>query len=82
MITSQILIQIKAIFLESLAKLVGTPQAKPENALPQPTKLVFREIEVKTPYRAGTGPAYEHPAKEKLDFNNPIDTVYHFNTGR
>ncbi len=23
-----------------------------------------------------TGPAYEHPVKEKLDFRNPINTIY------
>jgi len=35
---------------------------------------VLRELEVKTSL-PGTGPAFEHPAKEKLDFNNPIDTI-------
>lgn len=54
--------------MEALAKLVSTPQLKPENALPIIKKLVLREVEVKTPACAGDGPVYEHPARDKLDF--------------
>ena len=61
--------------MESFAKLVGTPESDPRNSLLIPQKLVLREVEVKTS-EAGIGPVYEHPAKDKLDFNNPIDTIY------
>ena len=68
--------------MEALAKLIGSPQAKPENALPVPKKLVLREFEIKTPDHNPTGPAYEHPAKDKIDFNNPIDTIHNWEYGR
>ena len=41
------------------------------------TKLVLREVEVKTPARTGDGYAYEHPSKDKIDFENPITTIHH-----
>ena len=59
LLTSKILLQIKGIFLEALAKLV-------------PTKLVLREVQVKTSSHAGTGGVFEHPAKDKIDYRNPI----------
>ena len=31
---------------------------------------------IKTPGNGGTGPIYEHPAKEKIDFNNPIEKIH------
>jgi len=51
--------------------MMGTPQVNPEKQLIA-TKLVLREVEVKTPGRAGTGGMYEHPARDKIDYSNPI----------
>lgn len=69
------MIQIKAVFLETLAKLMGTPQ--PQIELAKILKsLVLREVEVLTPSKAGTGSVYEHPVKANIDYNNPITTIY------
>jgi len=40
------------------------------------TKLVLREVEIKTPSYAGTGGKYEHPAKDKIEYANPIDKIF------
>jgi len=47
LLTGKILLQIKGIFLDALAKMMGTPQVNPEKQLIA-TKLVLREVEVKT----------------------------------
>jgi len=57
--------------LESLAKLMGTPQINSDKQL----RLILREVEIKTTGRAPTGKTYEHPSKDKLDFQNPIDKI-------
>ena len=85
LLTSKVLLKIKGIFLEALAKMMGTPQVSPGKQLIA-TKLVLREVEVKTPGNAGTGGKFEHPTKDKIDFNNPIVKVfcggnYYFNFG-
>ncbi len=61
---------------------MGTPLSKQENQLPILKKLVLREVEVKTPSKIPLGPAYEHPVKEKLDFENPINTIYTCDDGK
>jgi hypothetical protein len=69
LITGQVLIEVKAVFAETLAKLVSNT--------PMGGSLTLREVEVKAPGRIGNGNWYEHPVKEKLDFKNPITTVFH-----
>ena len=64
LLTTQVLTKIKSIFLEALAKLMTSPQTQPQKQL----SLVLREVEVKTPGHAGTGPKYEHPPKQNIDF--------------
>ena len=54
LLTTQVLTKIKSIFLEALAKLMTSPQTQPQKQL----SLVLREVEVKTPRRAPTGPKY------------------------
>jgi len=39
-------------------------------------KLVLRKVEINNQEHAGTGPKYEHPSKEKLDYSNPIDKIF------
>jgi len=56
--------------------MMGTPQVNPEKQLIA-TKLVLREVEVKTPGQAGTGGKYDHPVKEKLDYANPIEKIFY-----
>lgn len=60
--------------MESLARMMFTTQVNPAKQLIV-TKLVLREVEVRTPGRAGTGGVFEHPAKDKLDYGNPIVTI-------
>ncbi len=72
LITGQILIQVKALFAESLAKLISNT--------PLGGKLTLKEIEVKAPGRVGDGNWYEHPPKDKLDFKNPINKVFHISS--
>ncbi len=36
---------------------------------------MLREVEIKTPGHVPTGKTYEHPAKDKIDFQNPIDRI-------
>lgn len=69
LITGQVLIEVKAVFAETLAKLVSNT--------PMGGSLTLREVEIKAPGRLGNGHWYEHPIKEKLDFKNPITTVFH-----
>lgn len=65
-LASLILIEIKVVFANALAKLVGTPV--------QSLCLNTREVKVVT-NMPGTGDDYQHPTL--LDFENPIDSVYH-----
>jgi hypothetical protein len=39
---------------------------------------VLREVEIKTPGCVPTGKTYEHPAKDKIDFQNPIDRIINY----
>ena len=54
---------------------MSSPQTQPQKQL----SLVLREVEVKTPGHAGTGPKYEHPLKQDIDFQNPIDRIINDN---
>jgi hypothetical protein len=75
LLTSKVLFQIKGIFLEALAKLMCTSQKSSGKQLIA-TKLVLREVEIKTPGHVGTGGKYEHPSKDKIDFANPIAKIF------
>ena len=54
---------------------MSSPQTQPQKQL----SLVLREVEVKTPGHAPTGPKYEHPLKQSIDYQNPIDRIINNN---
>ena len=60
--------------------MMGKPQKNTEKHLIA-TKLVLREVEVKTPGSKPTGGKYEHPAKDTIDYSNPIDKIFVNNGG-
>jgi len=55
--------------------MISMPQMNPEKQLIA-TKLVLREVEINTPGRKPTGGKYEHPAKDKIDYANPILKIF------
>ena len=70
-LTDLVLIEIKAVFARSLAKVQATQDSNQQHkSLDKQTKL--REVKIPTTY-AGIGSTYIHPAKP--DFNNPITAV-------
>ena len=69
------LIEIKAVFARSLAKIQAT-QDIDQQPLPVNKQTKLREVKIPTTYE-GTGSTYAHPAKPV--FNNPITAVLEFN---
>jgi hypothetical protein len=74
-IADLVLIEIKALFAASLAKIQFSPQVtqiEPNQKLALVTKT--REILIATPGRAGEGPKYQHP--QQFDYNNPLSAIH------
>jgi hypothetical protein len=69
-IADLVLIQIKALFASSLAKIQFSPAAQPN------LSLVTRDVLIPTKDRAGTGDAFLHPGKP--DYNNPIQAIHFY----
>ena len=65
------LIEIKAVFARSLAKIQATQDIAQQH-LPVNKQTKLREVKIPTTDQ-GTGSTYVHPAKP--DFNNPIIAV-------
>ena len=69
------LIDVKALFASSLAKIQFSPEflsAEPKKHLP--TELKTREVLIQTPGNPGGGATFAHPAK--LDYANPIRAIF------
>lgn len=76
-IADLVLIEIKALFAKSIAKIQFSPevtQITPQQHLVPVEQFKLREVIVPTSDHAPTGVNYAHPVK--LEYNNPITAIF------